>query len=118
MKLAIQLVAAIGVGAVASLAIPSNVIDSTVSTAQALGDRVAQIKLADLNPLRAIFDWEKERIAKGETPEELGFHPSAVTAQPYSFASPGYDPQQVNGMYRGNGIYQNQKGVMPPDGPH
>jgi len=112
MKFAIQVAAALGVGAVAAFAIPSNVLDSSLSTAQALGDRAAEIKLVDLNPLRAIYDWEMERVRKGETPEELGFHPSTVTTPPYSFASPNFD------MRQGNGRYQHPMGELPPDGPH
>jgi hypothetical protein len=115
MKAAIQIFAAAGLGAAAAFAIPSNVIDQASSTTRALSDRVAQIKLADLNPVRALYDWQMAHVAKGQTPEELGFHGSAVTVPPTSFASPGYDPRRVNSM--GNGFGESG-GELPPDGPH
>jgi hypothetical protein len=126
MKFAVLVAAAAAAGAVATVAVPSSVIDSSVSEMQALGDSIGGFKLADLNPLRAIFDWEAERIKKPLTPEEMGMRPSDVTATPYSFASPGYDPSQFGDQRPfGSSRYdprpfngQRPTGILPPDGPH
>lgn len=74
MKFAVLVIAAAGIGGVAAVAVPSTVLDSGASEVQAFGTRISEFKLRDLNPLRAIYDWEMQEIAKQRTPEELGFH--------------------------------------------
>ena len=54
MKSAIKLAVAACVGALVAFAIPLNVLNSTISTAQDLGVRVSKVRLADFNPLPAV----------------------------------------------------------------
>jgi hypothetical protein len=54
MKSAIKLAVAACVGALVAFAIPLNVLNSTISTAQELGVRVSKVRLADFNPLPAV----------------------------------------------------------------
>jgi hypothetical protein len=51
-------------------------------------DELRQIRLADLNPLRAIYDAEQRQIRAGTSPEALGLHGSAVTFRPVMLAPP------------------------------
>ena len=69
-------------GAIATAAVPSSVIASGEIEAQALGDRLGEVKLADLNPLRAIFDWEVKEVGTPRTPEQLGIHHQELTLRP------------------------------------
>jgi hypothetical protein len=106
MKFMILVAAAASAGALAILAVPASLVQSGVDSVHALvrSFGVGQLSLADLNPFRAVFDFEQKRISTGETPDQLGFHTSAVTAGPMwtpsqSFSvnvSPGpygFDPQ-------------------------
>ena len=54
MKSAIKLAVAACVGALVAFAIPINVLNSTISTAQEVGVRVSKVRLADFNPLPAV----------------------------------------------------------------
>ena len=117
MKFAVLVGGAAMLGAIATAAVPSSMIASGEIEVQALGDRLGEVKLADLNPVRAIYDWEVKEVSTPRTPEELGFHSSTVTAEPYSFASPGYDPHQFGGMNQRGGFGQ-PPATLPPDGPH
>jgi hypothetical protein len=84
MKFVILVVAAAGLGASAIFAVPSAVLQSGYSSVQGLvaDSGLTQLKLADLNPLRAIFDFEQQRIQAGQTPDQLGFHGSAAKLGP------------------------------------
>ena len=93
MKFAVLVVGAAALGVVATVAIPSDVLESGTAQVQALGDRIGEIKLVDLNPLRAIYDWEMERIKKPLTPEEMGFHGSAVTFKPFEMPRNDFNRQ-------------------------
>jgi hypothetical protein len=96
---------AVGVGVVATVAIPSSVLQSASTSVQAAADSVAQVKfnVADLNPLRAVFDWERQRIQAGESPDQLGFKTSKMTLAPFVMPAPAFNFN--NGPYTGNGIY-------------
>ncbi|HUO92278.1 MAG TPA: hypothetical protein VMU22_05110 [Rhizomicrobium sp.] len=82
MKFAVLVGAAAAFGMIAAVAVPSAAIESGALQVQALGDRIGGIKLADLNPIRAIYDWEAEQIKKPMTPEELGIHHQELTLRP------------------------------------
>jgi len=102
--------------ALAIFAIPSNLIPSGFGGVGALATRsgLDHFTLADLNPLRFVFDYERQRINAGDTPEQLGFHPSPVILSPVQmpttsldqFKGPlgpgGYDPQAYMEMQQNN----------------
>jgi len=92
MKFAVLVGAAAAFGMIAAVAVPSSVIGSGEIAVQALGDRLGEVKLADLNPIRAVFDWEAEQIKKPVTPEELGIHHQELTLRPI-------DPQTTNSVH-------------------
>jgi hypothetical protein len=54
------------------------------SSAQTVGARVSEVRLADLNPFRGVFDWEKDKMLAGRMLAQLGFHPSALAFKPAS----------------------------------
>lgn len=78
------LIGAVFVGALAVFAVPTTVLHSGSSSLHAVVSEsgLNRFTLADLNPLRAIFDYEQQRINDGTTPEQLGFHGTAVTLGP------------------------------------
>ena len=80
MKLLV-LVVAVGAGALAVFAVPATIVS-------AASDQLRQIGLADLNPLRAIFDSEQQKIRAGMTPQALGLRSSSVTFTPMTLAPP------------------------------
>jgi hypothetical protein len=67
-------IGAIAGGATAAVFPPSRIVEAT----HALGVDLSGFTVADLNPIRAAYDIAKGRVQAGTTPEELGFHPSAV----------------------------------------
>jgi len=75
MKFVLMLVAAACAGALAMAAVPTAIVRSGA-------EDLRQFHLADLNPLRLIFDYEQQRIQTPLTPEELGFHGSPVVMAP------------------------------------
>jgi len=84
MKFAILVVSAASLGALAIFAVPSSLLRSGYSSLQGLvaGSGLTQLNPADLNPLQAVFDFDKQRIQAGQTPDQLGFHGSAVKLGP------------------------------------
>jgi hypothetical protein len=102
--------------ALAIFAVPSNLIPSDFGGVEMLAARsgLDHFTLADLNPLRFVFDYERQRINAGDTPEQLGFHPSPVILSPVQmpttnldrFKGPlgpgGYDPQAYMEMQQNN----------------
>lgn len=85
MKFIFLVIGAIFVGALAVFAIPSSVFQSGSDSIHSLTAQTGlkQFTLADLNPLRFIFDYEKQQINTPMTPEQLGFHGSAVELKPF-----------------------------------
>lgn len=69
-----------GGGAAATIC-PSAQIDQV---ARQLYSELARYEIADLNPIRAAYDFVSAKIQVGTTPEELGFHPSP----PLNFTMP------------------------------
>ena len=95
MKFVILIVAAAVTGALAVIAVPSSLVT-------AASDQLGQIRLSDLNPLRAIFDYEQHQIQVGTTPDQLGFHSTAVTLTPAPFTlSPPPLKLDLSQAYRG-----------------
>jgi len=81
MKRLLLIVFAAGAGALTVLAIPSHFVSTT-------SGELREIRLVDLNPLRAIFDSEQQQIHAGMTPEQLGIHTSVVTVSPMTLPPP------------------------------
>jgi hypothetical protein len=81
MKFLIMLVVAAGAGALTMLAIPTGFVTTS-------SDALREIRLADLNPFRAIFDSGQRQIRPGATPEPRGLHSSAITVSPVALPPP------------------------------
>jgi len=91
MKFALLVAGTAGFAMLAVFAIPGTVVGSASVGFHHVVERsgFAQVSLADLNPLRAIFDYEKRRIQTPLTPEQLGFHPSPpMTFSPIAIVPP------------------------------
>jgi hypothetical protein len=69
-------IGALSGGATATLFPNTQLIHAT----RAFGVDLSGFTIADLNPIRAAYDTVQAKIQSGVTPEELGFHPSAVSA--------------------------------------
>jgi|SRR5580698_3555235 hypothetical protein len=76
MRFGFLIVAAVAVGMLATVAIPTTFLQTTSTAVQSF---VGGFRVADLNPLRAVFDYDQARITAGHTPESLGFKPSSVS---------------------------------------
>src|SRR5271155_3285401 len=89
MRFLFLIAAGAGVGALAAFAIPANVVQSTSSTIEEYGTAAGHLPhdLADLNPIRMAYDVVAKRIRQDNTPEQLGFKPSAVTFKPFVISS-------------------------------
>lgn len=93
MKFAIVVAATVCAVALAIFAIPSNLIPSGFGGFETLSANTGlkHFTLADLNPLRFVFDYEQQQINTPYTPEQLGFHGSPVVLTPSPWASaPGF----------------------------
>ena len=81
MRFVILMVCAVAAGALSMSVVPTTVVSSGVQ-------ELRQFRLADLNPLRVIFDSAQQQIQAGTTPEQLGLHSSSVTLTPMTLAPP------------------------------
>ena len=81
MRFVILMVCAVAAGALSMSVVPTTVVSSGVQ-------ELRQVRLADLNPLRVIFDSAQQQIQAGTTPEQLGLHSSSVTLTPMTLAPP------------------------------
>jgi len=81
MKFVLIVVGAACAGALAMLALPPTVV-------RAASDGLRQVRLSDINPFRAIFDYEQQRIRQGMTPDELGIQTSTVKFVPVTLTPP------------------------------
>jgi hypothetical protein len=84
MRFGFLVVAAAAAGILATVAIPS--VPSNDVDGRAILCR--GIKIADLNPFRAVFDYDQAQIAAGHTPESLGFKPSPVSIPSFPVQQP------------------------------
>jgi hypothetical protein len=93
MRFAFVIAAAAGIGAVAAFATPASFIQSASYTIDAYRAKAGHIPhdLADLNPIRLAFDVVQQRIREGNSPEQLGFKPSAVTFKPFVMPTTSFD---------------------------
>jgi hypothetical protein len=103
MKFGLLVVAAAAAGVIGVAVMPATMLEKAASATRTAGSQIAQVKLVDLNPLRALYDWEMTKATTPQTPESLGFKPAPVTVtsfptlQPYQGmnTSPGFQ----NGQY-------------------
>lgn len=77
MKFVILMVSAAVAGALSMFLVPTTIVRSGT-------EELRQFRLADLNPLRLIFDYEQKQRQTPLTPAEMGFHGSPVILKPIS----------------------------------
>jgi hypothetical protein len=107
----VLLIAGACVGAVAAFAIPMGVVQSATSTIETVGIAAGRIPhdLAALNPIQTAYDVVQRRIRQGNTPEQLGFKPSAVTIKPFVMSAASFDNRRME---------DTRIGVQNPSGWH
>ena len=90
MKFVLMLVGAALTGALATVAVPPILVGPATDGLRQLvsSSGLTQIHLTELNPLRAIYDYEQQQIRTGLTPEHLGIHSSAITLSPITLPPP------------------------------
>jgi hypothetical protein len=90
MKFVLMLVGAALTGALATVAVPPILVGPATDGLRQLvsSSGLTQIHLTELNPLRAIYDYEQQQIRTGMTPEQLGLHSSAITLSPMKLGPP------------------------------
>src|SRR5437016_10378684 len=90
MKFVLLVITAAAAGALAMFAVPSTLIQSASLNVRGFVDSsgVTEVHLTNLNPFRAIFDYEQQQIRVGLTPEQLGIHGSAIALTPMRLGPP------------------------------
>jgi hypothetical protein len=120
MRFVVLVGVAAGAGALAIFAIPASFLQAPASFLQSAASDMhaatAQLgqmhfTLADLNPLRADYDFMMQRVRAGQTPDQLGFHGSKVTFAPIAIPRSNFNFNP--GPYSGNGIYSGMANHMP-----
>jgi len=111
----VVLVAAVAVVAAAAVSALPPTLVSTVAA------DLRQFRLVDLNPLRAVFDYEQRQIQTPMTPEALGFHTSTMKLTPMSLTPPAslglnlgqsFDPQAQYEIQQNNQRVQDMQAYM------
>ena len=78
MKFTVLIGVAATMGALMTAFVPSAVLESGAKELDGIKTRLSGVGLADLNPLRAVYDWEMREVNTPRTPEELGLHPTST----------------------------------------
>lgn len=114
MKFLVPVVVAAGTGVLAVFAVPASFVGMA-------SHAVRQIHLADLNPIRAVFDYEQQQVRTPMTPQDLGFHASPMTLSPVIMTPPqslgvnlgqSFDPQAQMEIEQNNRRMQDMQAYM------
>jgi hypothetical protein len=108
MRFGFLVVAAAAVGILATVAIPSTFLQTSSTAVRSF---VGGIKVADLNPFRAVFDYDQAQISAVHTPQSLGFKPTTVSI-------PSFPAQQPFGGLANSFGFHNEQPTNWQNPPH